>query len=238
MSEFYYVGSELDLFAAAANWKSYWSKSIKPYLSGDILEAGAGLGSNTEFLSAGTKGRWVCLEPDPAMANHLTEKLRAQGMDSRYESICGTLRSLNEKDRFDTILYIDVLEHIEDDAAELNEATQRLRPGGRVLVLSPAHMWLFTPFDAAIGHYRRYNKRSLRKASPPGLELETMFYLDACGIMASVANRLLLQQRMPTKKQIGVWDRWIIPASRALDPLLMRSVGKTIIGVWKKPAQS
>jgi hypothetical protein len=67
------------------------------------------------------------------------------------------------------------------------------------------------------------------------LELEKLFYLDACGIAASAMNRLLLRQSMPTKAQIGVWDKWIVPASRAIDPVLMGSIGKSIIGVWRKP---
>ena len=67
MSEFKYVGSELDLFAAALNWKTYWSRQIRPFLKGDILEVGAGIGSNTRFLDPGNAGRWVCLEPDPEL---------------------------------------------------------------------------------------------------------------------------------------------------------------------------
>jgi hypothetical protein len=67
------------------------------------------------------------------------------------------------------------------------------------------------------------------------MELEAMFYLDACGILASAANQLLLRQSMPTAAQLGVWDKWIVPASRVLDPILVGSLGKSIIGVWRKP---
>lgn len=73
-----------------------------------------------------------------------------------------TLAALPRDSRFDTILYIDVLEHIADDRAELVEAARRLNPGGYLVVLSPAHQWLFTAFDAAIGHVRRYTAKSLR----------------------------------------------------------------------------
>jgi SAM-dependent methyltransferase len=238
VNEFHYVGSELDLFAAASNWKSYWSRRIGRYISGDTLEVGAGIGSNTSFLSSAGSGRWVCLEPDPGLVAQLDKNLREMGGVHRYENVCGTLQSLDEGESFDTIVYIDVLEHIENDADELKMAGTRLRPGGRVIVLSPAHQSLFTPFDAAIGHFRRYNRSSLRKVSPPDLQLEALFYLDACGIVASAANQLLLKQSMPTKAQIGVWDKWIIPASRVIDPILMYSLGKSIVGVWRKPVQA
>ncbi len=235
MGEFHYVGSELDLFAAVKNWKSYWSSRIRPFISGDVLEVGAGIGSNTGLLSPGARGRWVCLEPDPNLSANLAANLQGMAGTRDFESLCGTLASLDPNEMFDTIIYIDVLEHIEDDAAELKLAAQRLRPGGCVIVLSPAHQWLFTPFDAAIGHFRRYNRSSLRKASPPALNVETIFYLDSCGIAASSMNQLFLRQSMPTAAQLHVWDSWIIPVSRLIDPILMYSLGKSIVGVWRKP---
>lgn len=233
-SEFRYVGSELDIFAEAVNWKTYWSERIARYICGDVLEVGAGIGANTPFLTCSPATRWVCLEPDRQLIDQLQANLGASSNGVRPEAACGTLASLKANDRFDTLLYIDVLEHIEDDAGELRRVAEHLRPGGRVVVLSPAHQWLFTPFDAAIGHFRRYNKRSLRRLTPPTLQLESLFYLDCCGIAASAANRLLLSQSMPTRDQIRLWDRRIIPVSRRIDPLLRFLVGKSIVGVWRK----
>src|SRR6185503_1103577 len=97
------------------------------------------------------------------------------------------------------------------------------------------HQFLYTPFDRAIGHFRRYSRPSLRKISPPGLDLEALFYLDSCGIALSTANRVLLRLSMPTKSQIGVWDKWVIPVSRVLDPVMGYSLGKSIVGIWRKP---
>lgn len=231
MSEFKYVGSELDLFAAVLNWKTYWSQQIRPFLKGDILEVGAGIGSNARFLDCGGAGRWVCLEPDPELAGQLIANLDKAPLQRASEAVCGTLESLTGQ-LFDTIVYIDVLEHIENDREELSRAAAHLRPGGHIIVLSPAHQWLFSPFDAAIGHFRRYNRTMLREISPTSLQLERMRYLDSAGMILSGANMLLLRQSMPTKAQLRFWDRWVIPASRVLDKLLRYSVGKTIIAVW------
>jgi SAM-dependent methyltransferase len=233
--DFHYVGSELDLFAVVVRWKSYWSERIKPYLRGDTLEVGAGIGSNTSLLRGLVSGRWVCLEPDGELSVQLKANLKEATELQNCESYCGTLQSFPDEESFDTIVYVDVLEHIEDDAGELRLAAARLRPGGRVIVLSPAHQFLYTSFDAAIGHFRRYNRSSLRKITPPGLKVEKLFYLDACGIAASTMNRLFLRQSMPTKEQLAVWDRWIIPVSRVVDPIMMYSVGKSVVGVWRKP---
>jgi SAM-dependent methyltransferase len=233
MTEFKYVGSELDLFAAVWNWKAYWSRQIQPFLTGDVLEVGAGIGSNTRFLERGETRRWICLEPDPALVAELAKNLAGTGQVRSHEVVCGTLESLAGQ-QFDTIIYIDVLEHIDDDSGELNRAASHLRPDGRLIVLSPAHQNLFSPFDAAIGHFRRYDRQMLERISPGSLQLERMRYLDCAGLILSAANKLLLRQSMPTKAQLRFWDLWIVPISRVLDKLLLYSVGKTIIAIWRK----
>jgi SAM-dependent methyltransferase len=233
VSEFVYVGGELNLFAAAKNWKSYWSRQIKPFLNGDILEVGAGIGSNTGRLDQGGTERWVCLEPDPQLVARLTETLRNAKSGRKYEIVCGTLQTLAGQ-QFDTITYIDVLEHIQEDRDELAAAATHLRPGGRIVVLSPAHQWLFSPFDAAIGHFRRYNRAMLQNITPASLRLERIKYLDCAGLAASASNLLLLRQSLPTAKQLAVWDGWMVPVSRVLDGLIRYSVGKTIVAVWRK----
>jgi hypothetical protein len=174
----------------------------------------------------------VCLEPDPELTSQLTKSLGGAGQKRAYEIICGTLNEVAGQ-RFDTIIYIDVLEHIEDDRGELQRAAEHLRPGGHVIVLSPAHQRLFSPFDAAIGHFRRYDRPMVRAISPTTLRLERMRYLDCVGVLLSAANMLLLRQSMPTKKQLLFWDHWIVPMSRVLDKLLRFSIGKTIIAVWR-----
>ncbi len=230
MPELGYVGSELDLFAGVHHWKSYWADQIRPFLAGDVLEVGAGIGSNAGYLRHAGTGRHVCLEPDSKLAAKIREGHQAFPCDV----VCGTLRSLREEPSFETIVYVDVLEHVEDDRAELVHASRLLKPGGRVIVVAPAHDWLFTPFDAAIGHYRRYDRRMIRAISPAELELEVCRYLDAIGMILSGANRLLLRQSLPTARQLRFWDSVIVPLSRGLDPVLFHAFGKSILAVWRK----
>lgn len=235
VSEYRYVGSELVLAGAAVRWKTYWSGAISSFIRGDVLEVGAGIGSNTSFLRGYTSGHWTCLEPDSEQAGQLRKKLKESPGTCGCEVVCGMLQDLAEGSLFDTIVYIDVLEHIEDDAGELRLAEKRLRPGGRVVVLSPAYQFLYTHFDAAIGHYRRYSRSALRKLTPEGLQLEALFNLDTCGIAASAMNKLILRQALPTEAQLQMWDRWIVPASQLLDPVVMRAIGKSVVAVWRKP---
>jgi SAM-dependent methyltransferase len=233
-SQFQYAGSELELFEKARNWKAYWRAQIAAFVRGEVLEVGAGIGANTLKLASLDYTRWTCLEPDAALASRIVPPA-----GGRHQHVIGTIDDLSSEAKFesilyDTILYIDVLEHIEDDRAEMARAAARLKPGGAVIVLSPAHPFLFTPFDAAIGHFRRYTRASLAASAPESLRVEKLVYLDAAGMLASAANRLLLQSAMPTERQILTWDRMLVPVSRLIDPIFAGRVGKSVLGIWRK----
>jgi SAM-dependent methyltransferase len=232
---FSYVGTELDVFALAENWKAYYGSFLKPFLSGDVLEVGAGLGATTRVLCDGTQTRWTCLEPDPRLAAVIARTAADGALPACCRAVAGNVASLPASDLYDAILYVDVLEHIADDRGELAAASRHLKPGGRLVVLSPAHAWLYTPFDAAIGHHRRYTKATLAAAAPAGLTRERLDYLDAAGLLLSLGNRLLLRSAHPTAAQILFWDRRVIPVSRVLDRLLGRRAGKSVLGVWRRP---
>jgi len=229
-----YPGGELELFEHARNWKRYWAKRITPFLGATVAEVGAGIGSNTRNLIS-SRADWTCIEPDGALAARIEQLVERGQLGANCAVRATTLAALPLASRFDTILYIDVLEHIADDRAELAEAARRLRPGGYLVVLSPAHQWLFTAFDAAIGHVRRYTAKSLRGLSPPGLRPQLFQYLDSVGLLASLANVLLLKASMPTRAQIRFWDQVMVPASRLLDPLTGFRAGKSILAVWQAP---
>jgi len=231
---FSYPGSELELFQSASNWKNYVGAMVRPWLGRRVLEVGAGIGGTTEVLCNGGTAEWTCLEPDPSQCRHIAVRIGAGGLPSTCRAINGRLQDLERSDRFDAILYVDVLEHIEDDRRELTRAASHLDPGGYLAVLAPAHNWLFTPFDTAVGHFRRYSAASLLDLAPPGTECALRRYLDSAGIFLSLGNRLLLRRSVPSAANIRFWDRYVVPASRRIDPLLGYSLGKSVFVVWRR----
>jgi SAM-dependent methyltransferase len=230
----HYIGNELQLFEKAVNWKSYYGAMIQPYLKGTVMEVGAGIGATTQSLCNGKQEQWICLEPDQELASHIEKKINEQLLPSCCVLRKGILKEQPADEKYDTIIYIDVIEHIEDDAAELKEAASRLKAGGHLIILVPAHEWLFSPFDKAIGHFRRYNKRRLQQAVPQALKKIRLRYLDGVGLAASAANKLFLRQRYPTIKQILFWDTMMVPVSRVTDPLIGYAAGKSVLGIWQK----
>ena len=163
MAESYeYKGLELDLFAQAINWKCYIFNELEMYIGGHVLEIGAGLGETTKALMSGKEDSWTCLEPDRFLAKRFAQSFKNMLFPNRLvpKIIVGTIDHLTCNRSFDTILYIDVLEHIEDDGLEIEKASNKLSIGGTLIVLAPAHQWLYFAFDSNIGHFRRYNLKS------------------------------------------------------------------------------
>jgi SAM-dependent methyltransferase len=236
MAEYTYVGEELDVFALATNWKRYFSTLLRPYVRGQVLEVGAGIGATAPALWNSAVTRWVCLEPDARLAVKLIDLSLGGAGAAKPEVIIGDITAIPAERQFDAITYIDVLEHIADDAAELARAAAHLAPGGALIVLSPAFQWLYSPFDQAIGHVRRYTARTLRAAFPRSLRKERVFYADAVGVVLSLGNRVMLRQSLPTRGQILTWDRYVVPVSRVVDPIVGRAFGRSVVGIYTRPS--
>jgi hypothetical protein len=171
--------------------------------------------------------------PVRVLAGRIQPARAAGSLPANLRVISGTVDSVADEAPFDTILYLDVLEHIADDAAELARARRLLAAEGNLVVLAPAHPYLFSPFDAAIGHYRRYDPPSLAALTPPKSRVEACFMLDCAGFFASLANAFLLAAALPSPRQIAVWDRVLVPISRSLDRAAGHKFGKTVVAVWR-----
>jgi SAM-dependent methyltransferase len=251
-----YIGNELELFSHAHNWKNYWGSKVKPYLGERVLEVGAGLGGTTQHLfNEKTIKQWTCLEPDPALAQGIQDKIDKGLIPNKCEIIVKTLeqiaQSLKNKNLetpnsganltseiqnlkfteggYDAIIYIDVIEHIENDKAELAQTLPFLKKDGHLIILVPAHQFLFSPFDKAIGHFRRYNRPHLKSVIPEGYEIVKAQYLDTVGLAASLANKLFLKQSYPTLKQILFWDKYIVSTSKLVDKMTFHNFGKSVL---------
>lgn len=231
---FKYQGQELILFEKASNWKKYFSGLIQPFIRGKVLECGAGTGSTCKILNNGTYEEWILLEPDKEMAAILKTKMLTKELPANCKVTEGTISVFENKPQFDTILYTDVLEHIENDRTELEMAASRLNEHGKLIILSPAFPFLYSNFDKAIGHYKRYTKKELISLMPGSMNRIYLRYFDTTGFLLSFTNRILLKQKYPTEKQIRFWDKYLVPVSKISDRIFNYSFGKSILGIWDK----
>jgi SAM-dependent methyltransferase len=228
-----YQGTELDNFAAATNWTRFLTKKFKKFVKGDVLEVGAGLGTMSNMLMSSETRSWTFVEPDEVMF----QRLKTLKWQIPTQFFHGTLDQVEATSQFDTILYIDVLEHIEDDLAEVKKAYQRLRKGGVLILSCPAFQFLYNDFDRGVGHFRRYRKNDFQKladAALPGSRNHILRYVDPMGFLLQLTNKLFLKTKHPKRSQILLWDQVFVPISRVVDPLTQFIAGKTVLGVWEK----
>ncbi len=227
---FEYSGNELETFALAKNWRKYWMGMVRGFLGSEVLEVGAGIGTITAGLRK-PEMKWVALEPDNEMFQVLEKEF--QNVDSGVAVFGKTLSEYSGIQKFDSVLYFDVLEHIEHDSREVELACSKLNPNGYLIILVPAHQSLFSPFDTEIGHFRRYDRDSLCLLKPKNMNQVLSRYLDSGGYFLSWANSKFLAQSAPTTTQIRFWDSLVIPVSRLVDRLLGFRFGKSLLIVWQ-----
>jgi hypothetical protein len=230
---FEYSGEELEVMSIAHNYRRYWMSKI-PSLPRDshVLEVGAGIGSNVlQLLEMFNKVSLI--EPDKDQEAILREKFKDQVITSKLD-IYSDYQEMLTSDKFDLILYIDVLEHIETDLAEIQLASSKMQSNGRLFLVVPAFQALFSNYDRKLSHHRRYSKKNLRGVIPSNLEVESLFFLDSVGLLGVTLNRILHNTNL-SLFAVRVWDLILIPISKVLDRFIFKhSFGKSLVLIARK----
>ena len=190
--------------------------------------------TNDELGSLRTAIRLLGYLPDNNHVARLGTLIAERELPTVCEARCGLLADIDVNERADTIIYLDVLEHIQDDEGEMRVAAARLAKGGHIVVLSPAFNFLYSPFDKAVGHYRRYVPKDAGRLTSSSLTLKRVFFLDSVGYFVSAANRLVMRSSQPSSHQIQFWDKTIVPVSTLADKIYSRLFGRSVVMVWQR----
>jgi SAM-dependent methyltransferase len=202
--------------ARAGNYNAWLLERSTPHLGGRVLDVGAGTGTFTERIAQGRE-HVVALEPDPALFPILQRRLSGRPNIVLLDAESSELAKRLGDEHFDSIVCFNVLEHIADDAEALRDFHAQLTPGGRLLLLVPAHASLFGSLDETVGHERRYDKRSLRNVlDVAGFAISELRYVNPVGALGwFVSSRLLRREHVP-EGPLRIFDRFV-PLLRALD---------------------
>jgi SAM-dependent methyltransferase len=205
----------LEAIAAARNYNHWIFARARPYLGRRILDAGAGIGTFTG-LAAATGADVTALEPHPEFADRLRRQFAATPAVRVVEADAGRLDEFDGV-KFDAIMCFNVLEHIDDDRATLCAFSARLVPGGRLLLLVPAHPRLYGATDEAIGHRRRYTRTAVgSRLVEAGLDVDVLRYVNPLGALGWFLSVRLRKRRDWPVGQFKVFDQ-LVPVLRAAD---------------------
>lgn len=239
MSNFEYTGDEvLDVMSQFAPNRNRgvemmirqafnWDKTPnKPFA---LCEFGAGRGEFIDRFRAETNVTTFATDLDETYCARLATRHRA----------FADLEALSEP--MNGIFAIDVLEHIDDDRAALRTLFDALAPNGKLLIYVPARMELYSPFDKAIGHFRRYHLEDLRtKALEAGFEIETIKYHDFLGYFASYYNKLMTTDENAglNPKAVAIYDKFLVPTTDFIENIIRKPpIGKNVLLVAVKKAK-
>ena len=208
---------------------NYCLSFINKFIKGNIIEIGAGCGSfNKNYYDPKIKSL-ILTETDQLNITNLQKKF-----EKNYNIRISDLSIDKIQNKFDTILYLHVLEHIKEDINELKNAKNKLNDEGHLVIMVPAHQKIYGNLDKAVGHFRRYEKDFFKK-NLLDLELVSFRYLDSMGYLLYYLNKIFFKnETFPSKFKIFLWDKLFTPITILIDFLTNYSFGKCIVAVYKK----
>ncbi len=226
-----YFGKDLEAMSFAKNYHRWILSEIRPYLGQRVAEVGAGSGNFSSLLLEAGIQDLQAYEPSQNMFAALQNNLRKE---ERATCINDYFGQQGESNLFDSLCYINVLEHIEDDATELQRAHQALKSQGHLLVFVPALQWLYSNFDKDVGHFRRYHKSALLNlVRTAGFQVVKARYFDLVGIVPWYLNFVLLKNGMGGGS-VSLYDNIVVPVMRRFEQKMTPPLGKNILLIAKK----
>ena len=205
--------------ASADRFTGWMADLIRPYLGSRLLEIGSGTGSITRRLVP--RDLYVASEVDPlylATLRNLTAD--RPYLATRYTDVTDAASFPDVEGGFDSVVCLNVIEHVDDDVGALRNVRSVLSPGGRAVVLVPSGPWNFGTLDEALGHRRRYTEKGLRElAAHAGLEVTTLLRFNRFSSLPWWVNGRILRRRAAGRVQIGAVD-WLTPVFRRIDRFL------------------
>jgi SAM-dependent methyltransferase len=227
-----YPGKELEAMSFAHNYHKWIIDEFEPYLGKTIAEVGAGTGSVTEILTNHVEK--ICsFEPSENMYPLLEKAFLDNTKVQTINSFFGDADN-KSKENYDSVVYINVLEHIEDDENELQIIHRALKDQGHALIFVPALTFLYSNQDKKFGHFRRYHKKNLKHLfENAGFEIIKIRYFDIAGIIPWYITFVLLKKNL-NSSNVHLYDTIIVPIIRRIESLITPPLGKNLLLVAKK----
>lgn len=230
-----FFAEDLRQMAKAVNYRRWQFKMISPYVRGRVLEVGGGIGNFTADLARAAE-MVVSIEPNLHCYNQLVEKTGALANVTALNVAAESLSARLPPDfRADTVVCMNVLEHIRDDVSAVGNFTRLLKPGGKLVLLVPAVPAAFGFIDERLGHFRRYSKRGLKALLiKAGFVPEKIRFFNFVGLWAWWWNARFARREKQSDAQIYFFDRFLVPLLSFLERILPPPIGQSLLAAGRK----
>jgi SAM-dependent methyltransferase len=232
-TSFAYVSTELHALAEAQNYYRWVISQFAPFLGKRVIEVGAGIGTFSRTLLTYTAlSELILVEPGENLFPLLQKRFSGE---PRVKIVHGYFQDLEISATADSIVLVNVLEHIAEDQMLLDNIHKTLIPGGTLFLLVPAFSWVYGSLDEAFGHYRRYNKASLtEKLQGAGFRILRVAYLNVPGLIAWFLTGRVLRRKTLKSRYVRLYDRWIIPWLARVEGRWEPPFGQSLIAVARR----
>ena len=226
----------LEVAQSAVNYRKWLARLTFPFLGDHPLEFGSGIGDYAdEWLKLGCKEITVS-ENSPTRITVLQSKFASDPI-VHVERL--DIENFNELiPKYSAVVSLNVIEHLKNDEAALRGAHNALLPGGYFIAFTPAFPVLMSGFDRAVGHYRRYTKKTARKLlTNNGFEIVETYYVNSVGWFAWLFGMRLLKITPKDSLLLKLWDKLVIPVVSKFESVIPPPFGQSILIVGQKASK-
>jgi glycosyltransferase involved in cell wall biosynthesis len=227
----------LDSLAGTRRFNRWMADTVRPWLGADVLELGAGIGNMTQHLSRGRKAYVASDINEEHMARSRVRFRGRPNLTIHKCDLCDPRDFEALRGQFDSVVCLNVVEHVEDEAAALGNIRSALKPGGLAIILVPQDQKAYGTLDEVLGHYRRYSEAQLRlRMEEAGFVVERMLHFNRVTRPGWRFNGQVLKRQSFSRFQLSVFDL-LVPLWRRIDDLLPWTA-VSVIAIGRAPDHS
>ena len=234
-----YQSEELDTLAMAERYQEWIAEQFQPYLSGNIMELGAGIGTMAQRWEPYAEQLYL-IEPAENLYPLLEARFERNPKAHLYRGVLENILGRGDapqRSSVNVVILINVLEHIEHDGEALSRLHDLLVPEGYLLIFVPAMPSLYGSLDKKFGHFRRYTKSALTALGrQAGYQTIRLDYFDMLGVLPWWFVNCVLKSEQVSSGMTRLYDRCVVPIGRCIERHMTFPFGKNLIYVARKPA--
>lgn len=219
----------LELLSQTESYNQWIYHQIQHYIGQHILEVGCGIGNMTDLFK--NKEKIIAVDLDSKHIKRMGQRFK------NYQNVQPRLLNItesNQKNMYDTVICLNVLEHIADDQKALLKMHKALRKGGKLVLLVPSIKFLYNKLDKDLEHYRRYNKTDLReKVEKTGFTITKIKYMNFSGIFGWYINGTVLGKSVLPTRQVLLYDK-LVPLLEKMEKIISPPIGLSLILIAEK----